>query len=336
MLNFRSALKVKNSLKLKNRIVIPAMASATANVDGEVTKETIEHYERLATSAAGLIIVEYSYVCRSGRSEEHQLAASSDRHIAGLAKLAQAIKRCGAKASLQLTHAGGKTDRKLTEGPLISPSGVPVMRRDMVHETPDVATTADISHLREKFASAAERAYRAGFDGIEIHAAHGYSLNQWLSPLTNQRKDGYGSNLAGRLRLLREIIIDIKAGLPELFISVRIPGQDYQIDGLNLHDSVQIARCLENIGVDIISVSSGLAGWRRPRNKIGEGYLVEDAAAVKTALKIPVIGVGGITSSDFIDQSLLNESFDLAAVGRALLKNPLWFSLTPCLVLKHI
>jgi NADPH2 dehydrogenase len=185
-----------------------------------------------------------------------------------------------------------------------------------------MATKLDIEMMKASFVRAAQIAYLAGFDLIEIHAAHGYGLNQWLSPITNHRLDEYGGNHSNRNRLLYEIIKLIRKNIPSILISVRIPGQDYFSNGISLSDSVKTAQILELLGVDIISVSSGIGGWRRPRHIRGEGYLVEDAKIIQKFVSLPVIGVGGIKTRDFINQKLSENAFSLAAIGRGFLENP--------------
>lgn len=306
----------------KNRVVVPAMASQTAAPDGTATNRTSEHYQRLAESGAGLVLVEYSYVHRSGRSEPNQLGADTDAHCVGLARIAHTIRAAESIPGLQLTHAGGKTERHYTDGSLLSPSGIAVPVKDRVLETPSVMTMADIRLWREAFVAAAERAAAAGFGLIELHAAHGYGLNQWLSPLTNTRTDAYGGSLEKRAALLLEIIAEIKARLPELVISVRAPGQDHLPGGLTTDEAIQTAILLQAAGVHVINVSSGLGGWRRPGERSGEGYLVAEAAAFRAALAVPVVGVGGIETAAYIERGLAAGWFTLAAVGRAILADP--------------
>jgi NADPH2 dehydrogenase len=323
-LNRWSPLKTKRNYVLKNRVVVPPMASETATAAGEASERTIAHYGNLALSGAGLVIVEYTYVHASGRSEENQLGISEDRHIEGLRKVAQIIRRSqGAVAGIQITHSGGKSDSILTAGELMGPSGVTVPVKDRILEAPKKMSAVDIQTWKDAFRSAVERAVKAGFDLVEFHAAHGYGLNQWLSPITNHRNDEYGATIGGRFRLLREIVEDARKSHPELLISVRIPGQDFIENGLSMQDSIQLAKLLEEIGVDFIHVSSGIGGWRRPNQRNGEGYLVAEAEAIQSAVQIPVIGVGGIATGEYIDQSLQAKRFLLAAVGRAILADPM-------------
>ena len=317
-----SSLTLNNGQILSNRVVIPPMASETADTNGYVTDQSIAHYTRLSSAGAGLIFVEYSFVDLSGKSEDLQLGIDSDDKIKGLSILSERINQSGALAGIQLTHAGGKSERQFTDGVLQSPSGVIVPVKDVELEKPSEMNLSDISNWKKCFIEATSRAVKANFDVVELHAAHGYGLNQWLSPITNKRTDDYGGSVLKNARLLLEIISEIRALHPNLLLSVRMPGQDFIDGGLTIENSIYIAQLLQEAGVSIINISSGIGGWRRPRTRIGEGYLVEEAAVIQSHLMIPVIGVGGIETGRYIDELLVNQKISLAAVGRAILKDP--------------
>jgi NADPH2 dehydrogenase len=316
-------LHLRSGKTARNRVVVPAMASGTADERGFATPVTATHYGRLAESGAGIVMVEYSFVSREGRSEANQLGADRDEQVPGLMRVAEAIGARGALSFLQLTHAGGKSERALTGGRLLTPSGVRVPAKDRELEDPgEPASFEEIESLRRSFADAVGRAERAGFDGVELHSAHGYGLNQWLSGVTNRRQDEYGGSLEGRMRFLLELVTAIRAAAPSLLVSVRIPGQDWIEGGLSLGEMKRVARELERAGADLINVSSGLGGWRRPIERRGEGYLVDEATVIQGAVDVPVIGVGGIETGEYIDRALAERWFRLAAVGRAILKDP--------------
>lgn len=318
--------KFSNGKVAKNRVVVPPMASQTADSQGHVTDKTLEHYKRLSLSQAGLIFVEYSFVHKSGKGELNQLGVDSDANILGLQKIAEVIQKSGALAGLQIVHAGGKTDPIITGQSLIGASPVAVPVKGWQPEVPVEVPFDSIKSYIQWYVDAAHRTWLAGFDFVELHAAHGYGLNQWLSPLTNLRKDEYGGSGENRARLLIEVVRAIKAQLPELLISVRIPAQDYIPGGLMIKDMQIVAKDLESVQVDLINVSSGIGGWRRPEGRNGEGYLVQDASQIKLATSLPIIGVGGIENGNTIDQMLLQQKLDFAAIGRAILKDPeAWF-----------
>ncbi len=322
IINRFTKLHLRNQQILKNRVVVPPMASETATLDGFVTENTLQHYQKLTLAGAALLTVEYTSVHPTGRSEERQLSIETDAHIEGLSKIAKLIHSSGAISGIQLSHGGGKSEPTLTGEPLMGPSSiaVPVKGREM--QNPEPMSLKEIQLWKDSFVAASDRAALAGFDLVELHAAHGYGLNQWLSPITNQREDEYGQDLRGRARLLLEIVCKIRLRHPNILLSVRLPGQDFIDHGLSIPDSILIAQLLEEAGVDIINVSSGIGGWRRPDERPGEGYLVADAARIQGAIKIPVIGVGGIETGCFIDLALREGYLSLAAVGRAILKSP--------------
>jgi NADPH2 dehydrogenase len=325
LLNRFSPLQLNAGHTLKNRIVVPPMASGTATTAGLATEKTRDHYAKLARSGAGLVIVEYTFVHPSGRSEENQLGISCEEHIEGLAALAKVIQQNGARAGIQITHSGAKSNLTYTGGNLMGPSAIAVAVKGAALQIPQAMTMVDIALWKVAFANAARRAALAGFDLIEFHSAHGYGLNQWLSPITNHRQDEFGIDLKGRSRLLQEIVQQTREQYPALLLSVRMPGQDFLEGGLSPQDGLEVAKMLERSGIDLIHVSSGIGGWRRPLVRIGEGYLVAEATKIQQHVAIPVIGVGGIETGDYIDRSLFARKFSLAAVGRAILQDPeLW------------
>ncbi|PAW08739.1 NADH:flavin oxidoreductase [Vibrio sp. V1B] len=310
---------------LKNRVVVPSMASQTSTTEGLATSSTIKHYGKLAQSGAGLVMVEYSFVDFSGRSEPNQLGAHSDDCVEGMKAIAQVIHDHGAKAGFQITHCGGKATLETCPN-LMGPSGITVPAYDRVLPQPKAMTLEDMLFWRKQFIDAALRADKAGFDFVELHCAHGYGLNQVLSPVTNQRDDLYGGSLENRSRLVVEIIEAIKAK-SNIGMMVRIPGQDLYPEGLTQEDMVKVCKLFINAGLDLINVSSGIGGWNRPKDRRGEGFLVSESAFLKQAdLGIPIIGVGGIESAEYLDQAVNNGWLDLAAVGRAILKDPLAFN----------
>jgi NADPH2 dehydrogenase len=301
------------------------MASSTATTNGFVTDKTLNHYEKLTKSGAGIVFVEYTYVHPTGRGEENQLGIYSNEQIEGLTKLAEVIKKSGALAGIQLVHNGGKSSSDLTQQPLLAPSPVPVPVKDREMEIPKEIPLRDIQKYQSWYIKAVERAIKAGFQIVEFHAAHGYGLNQWLSPITNHRTDAYGGSLENRSRMMAEILSQVREKFPQTLFGFRIPGEDHFPGGLNSADMIWVSRKLESLGADFLDVSSGIGGWRRPAHRNGEGYLVPDAEKIQSQLNIPVIGVGGIQTGPFIDGALKDSLFSFAAVGRAILNCPQGF-----------
>jgi len=301
------------------------MASGTADSQGAVTSNTISHYQNLTLAGAGILFVEYTYVHRSGRSELNQLGLDSDSQVPAHQELASVIKISGALAGIQLVHGGGKSLTDLTGGKLLGASPIVVPSKGNDLEKPIEMTAEEIQLYQGWYLNAAIRAAKAGYDIIELHSAHGYGLNQWLSPLTNQRADNYGGDLKNRSKMLLEIFHSIRKALPNKILGVRIPGEDHFDGGLTQNEMSFVSQQLEGLGADFIDVSSGIGGWRRPVDRTGEGYLLPEATSIQRKIEIPVIGVGGIESGIFIDDSVAQRKVAFTAVGRRILKSPMNF-----------
>lgn len=312
----------KNGVATKNRVVVPPMASGTANLQGAATSQTLNHYQRLTQAGAGILFVEYTYVHKSGQSELNQLGMDYDHQILAHKELASLIKKSGALAGIQLVHGGGKTSSQLTGGKLLGASSMVVPTKENNLEKPVEMNLREITLYQNWYVESAIRAAKSGYDIIELHSAHGYGLNQWLSPLTNQRADDYGGNLSNRSKMLLEIFYKMRKALPNKILGIRIPGEDHYDAGLTQDEMVFISQKLQDLGADFLDVSSGIGGWRRPIDRKGEGYLLSEAAAIQNKIEIPVIGVGGIESGAFIDEAIAKQKVSFTAVGRKILKNP--------------
>ncbi|MFH0896836.1 MAG: NADH:flavin oxidoreductase [Candidatus Bathyarchaeota archaeon] len=306
------------ALRLKNRIVMPPMATNKAASDGGVTEAHIKHYMERARGV-GLIIVEHSYVTLAGKLNPSQLGIYDDKLIPSLSKLVKAVHRHRRSIAIQINHGGGKSMSSITGTHPLGPSAVPIFK-----ETPIELDVDEIDELVEAFARAAKRVVEAGFDAVEVHGAHGFLLNQFLSPLTNRRSDRYGGSLGNRarfpLRVLEGVRKEVGRGFPVLY---RLGADDFTEGGLSLEDAKVFAEMLGDSGVDGIDVSGGLAGTNPP-GLSGQGYLFPLAEGIKQAVKVPVIGVGGITEEEFADKAVREGRVDLVAVGRALLADPEW------------
>jgi 2,4-dienoyl-CoA reductase-like NADH-dependent reductase (Old Yellow Enzyme family) len=182
----------------------------------------------------------------------------------------------------------------------------------------------DIETLFSCFTQAAERAIRAEFDGVELHGAHGFLLNQFTSPLTNRRTDAYGGTLEKRLRFPLELVERVKARIGNHLLLYRLGADDLDPNGVSLEDSITFASKLVHAGVDILDVSGGICGSRPPQLKGTQGFFISQAHRIKTHVSVPVIGVGGIIDPGFANALIIDEKVDLVAVGRALLNDPQW------------
>lgn len=313
------AFQVKG-LVLKNRIVMPPMATELASEKGEVTERLVEHYSRRAKGPA-LIIVEHSYVMQNGKLSKNQLGVYSDELIPGLSRLVKSVHDAGTPVAVQINHAGRMAASKITGLQPVAPSPVPASPSA---ETPHELNLNEIEQIIEGFVSAAARALKAGFDAVEIHGAHGFLLNQFTSPLANQRADRYGGSLDGRMRFPLEIVSRVRKKVGnDVPLFYRLGADDRLPGGLTLEEGKRIAVKLVEAGVDVVDVSGGLSG-SRPSDLKGEGYLIHLAEEVKTGVNVPVIGVGGIVTAKFADQVVKSGRVDLVAVGRAMVGDPDW------------
>ena len=305
-------------LTIKNRLVMPPMATNMATEDGSVTDRHVTHYSTRAEGGVGLIIVEHTYVTEDGKASRNQLGIYDDKLIAGLKRLTGAIHSHEAKAILQITHAGSKTKRDLTGKQPAGPWNIPVPGGD---ESPRPLTVDEIEGIVKTFKEAASRAVAAGFDGVELHGAHGFLLGQFISPLVNHRRDKYGGSLEGRLCLPLMTIAAVRSEIGEdVPLFYRFGADDMLEGGLTLKEAGVIAPRLEEAGVDVIDISGGLGGSGRHSEE--QGYFVPAAQAIKETVKVPVIGVGNITEAAYADRVIREGKVDLVALGRRLLSAP--------------
>ena len=296
------------------------MATGLATAEGEVTEDLIKHYEKRA-KGLGLQIVEHSYVVKRGRLSEQQLGIYDDKLVAGLFKLAKRIHSFGTPIAIQVNHAGRVTTSAVCGQQPVGPSPIP---HSSEHETPKELTKHEIEELIEAFSLAAKRAVEAGFDAVEVHGAHGFLLNQFLSPLSNKRNDEYGGTLENRMRFHSQVIARIKEKIRKPFpLLYRLGAEDMHPEGLTLKESKIFAQNLEKWGIHAIDVSGGMMG-SRPAHLTSPGYYVPLAEAIKSVVKVPVIGVGGIKTPEFADEVIRKNRADLVAVGRAMLADPEW------------
>lgn len=306
-------------LRIKNRIVMPPMATGMATPEGATTNRHLTHYTERARGGVGLIIVEHTFVLPNGKLRYGQLGLYDDGLIAGLKHLTDAVHSEGTRIIIQLTHAGSRTTRELIGGQPVGAWNRPVPGDK---EAPRPLTVPEISTIVRAFSEAARRALEGGFDGVELHGAHGFLLCQFLSPYTNQRKDAYGGSLEGRLRFPLEVIREVKNELGEAAPLFYRFGADDMIDGgLTREEAKLVAPRLERAGVNVIDVSGGLGGNGHERFS-EQGYFVPLAQSIKETITVPVIGVGNITEPEYADAIVREGRVDLVAFGHMLLSNP--------------
>ncbi|MGI6730923.1 MAG: NADPH dehydrogenase NamA [Anaerovoracaceae bacterium] len=309
--------KIKN-LTLKNRIVMPPMDMYCAPESGISTKWHTIHYATRAIGGTGLIIVETTAVSPEGRISSNDLGLWDDAHIEGLAEIVDMVHECGAKISIQLNHAGRKCEAKGmdVEAPsaLAYEEGSPIPR-EMSKE--------DIAQTVEEFKAAAARAHQAGFDMLQIHGAHGYLINEFLSPLTNRRTDEYGGSHENRVRFLGEIIDAVRTVWPwEKPLEVRVTAEDYQEGGNLPEDLAKMINLVKDKGLDAVNVSTG--GLVPVVPKVFPGYQVPHAELIKKETGLPVTAGGLITNGEEVESIISEGKAELVYLGRELLRNPYW------------
>ena len=322
-------------LELKNRIVIAPMCQYSATEQGEVTYWHEQQWANYALSGAGLCVVEATAVQPEGRISYADLGLWNDTQRDQIKTLLTKVKTLSPMPfAIQLAHAGRKAstdkpwDGKGQFSPdqehgwqTVSASDIPFNDHD---HAPQELSKNGIQKIIQDFSDAAIRAVDAGFDLIELHAAHGYLLHQFMSPLANKRSDEYGGCFENRIRMAIETFQSMKAAVPENFpIGVRLSAQDWFEGGWSLEESVELSKRLEGLGAAYIHVSSG--GLHAQQDiKIGANYQVPFAEAVKKALHIPVIAVGLITEALQAESILAKGQADAIALARALLYEPRW------------
>jgi 2,4-dienoyl-CoA reductase-like NADH-dependent reductase (Old Yellow Enzyme family) len=322
-------------LTLPNRLVVAPMCQYSVT-DGFVGDYHLVHLGRFALGGFGLVIVEATGVTPEGRISHGDVGLWSDEHVPGLARIADFLHAHGASAGIQLAHAGAKasslrpwdgsgpvTSENGRPGeapwPTVSASAVPV---GPGWPTPHALTAPELAEIRDAFVAATRRALAAGFDVVELHAAHGYLLHQFLSPLSNRRDDGYGGSLEARMRFPLEVVDAVRAAWPDdkpLF--VRVSSVDGSRDGLTVEDTVAFARELKARGVDAVHTSGGGlgGGWEHP---IGYGYQVPFAARVRAEAEIPTVAVGLIVDARQAEAIVAEGSADLVAIAREAQDDP--------------
>lgn len=313
--------------RLRNRVLMAPIATGYAEADGSVSERLLGFYHARGAGGAAAVIVGSALVDPIGRGIERQLAAFDDRFVAGLAALAAAVHEGGGAVWLQLTHAGRQTTSALAGGQPVAPSRLAASGPGA--ETPRAMARREIASVVEAFAAAAQRAAQAGFDGVELQAARGELLHQFLSSLSNRRRDRYGRDLAGRARLLLEVLRSTREAVGgELVLACQITAEDYADRGIHLEEAQHIARLLEQAGVDAVRVSAGMGPEVADAPLaagVGEGTQAALAGGVKAALRrVPVAAGGRVLSSETAERLLREGSADLVAAGRAFLAEPHW------------
>ena len=313
---------------LKSRLVLPPMATGKA-MNGLATDENVSYYDEMTRGGyLGLAVLEHCYVSKEGQASEHQLSIAEDACVSSLAKIAEISHKNGVPIIAQLNHAGSAAKQAITGLKPISATAMLNPRNKRLNvgeaEMPDGMSAEDIGRIIKCFAESARRAKEAGYDGVEIHSAHGYLLDQFYSPLSNKRTDEYtGATIEGRTRLHAEIIKAVRAVTGEdFFISLRLGATDSMEGGSDIADVPAAAQILTDAGIDLLSISGGMCAYFRPGFE-GQGIFADLSEAAKKASDVPVLLTGGITEKEAAERLLSEGKADLIGVGRAFLKDHL-------------
>ncbi|HEY0879140.1 MAG TPA: NADH:flavin oxidoreductase [Zeimonas sp.] len=310
-------------LELRNRAMVPAMTTNFAQADGSVGDALIGYLVERANGGFGSIVTENIGVHPGGRVMPRMVMADDDRYLPGLRRLASAVHAAGGVLIGQLSHAGRQTRSRITGQPLVAPSAIPCpLNREMPREL----SIPEIERLETSFIDSAQRLADAGFDGVEIHGAHGYLVGAFLSAYSNRRTDAYGGALENRMRFLRRIVAGIKTRLGDGFpLIVRISACEFVPDGLDLEQAIAIAGRLEADGVHALSVSVGVYESFNKLSMITgepEGQWLALAGQIRAATRLPVIGVGRIKRASVAEAAIASGQIDVAAFGRASIADP--------------
>ena len=304
-------------LTLKNRIVMPPMCMYSANGDGKATDWHVLHYTTRAMGQVGLIIIEATGVVPGGRISDHCLGIWDDSHIEGLRAITDSVHKAGGKIGIQLIHAGRKSEVSNLQP--VAPSPLPFSPQSPM---PRELKMDEINRVVDSFRDAARRAVIAGFDVVEVHGAHGYLINQFLSPLANKRTDEYGGSAANRARLLGEVVDAVRGVLPPgMPLCVRVSAHDYEAGGNTPEAVAEMLNLVKDRGIDIVHVSSGAVTPTPPR--VYPCYQIGFATVIKDLTGLPVIG-GGLVTHPREARQIIKTGIDLVFLGRELLRNPYW------------
>jgi 2,4-dienoyl-CoA reductase-like NADH-dependent reductase (Old Yellow Enzyme family)/thioredoxin reductase len=320
------------TMETRNRLVFTAMGNALANTDGTVSERDIHFYAARAKGGVGLIITECIVVDERGKGNTKQMCVYDDSFIPGLKALTDAVHKHGAKIVAQIYHPGRQGISAINKDlPMAAPSEIPCK---VVQQPVYALSTEEVEEMVEKFVDAAVRVKKAGFDGVEVHGAHGYLINQFLSPYTNRRTDKYGGSFEKRMRFLEEILLGIRERCGRDFpLLVRLTVDEFLEraglpgEGLQLEDGVRIAQRVEELGADAVNISCGIyetmnVSWEPPAYQ--QGWKVHLAERVKGAVNIPVIGVAVVREPEFADKLIREGRWDFVGSARAFFADPDW------------
>ena len=315
-----------NGMTLKNRLVRSATWEGMCSTDGKPSQKLISYYREMARGGIGLIISGYTFVSPEGKQLPGKMGIHTDEFAGVMKDMTGAVHEEGGKICIQLVHAGGQTDAATAGRQPLAPSAVKI---DQYPELPAEMTKKDISRVIAAFGEGARRAKAWGFDAVQLHGAHGYLINQFLSPLANKRQDEYGGSIENRCRFLLEVYQAVRSAVgPDFPVMIKLNSSDNLDGGLSPDDAVFAATSLDTSGIDCIEVSGGTpaSGDRSPaRIKIDapekEAYNLTPAQKIRAAVKCPIMVVGGFRSFEVADKTI-QESAEYVSMARPFIREP--------------
>ena len=319
---------------LSNRLAKSAMSEVLGDADGAPTERMIRLYDRLGRGGAGLLITGHVIVSAHGRGEPGNVVVEDRRHLAALRRWAEAAQAHGSKLWMQVNHTGRQSPRGLTPHP-VAPSAVPLKGFFGTFAAPRALEDSEIEALVEQFATTAAVAKEAGFAGVQVHAAHGYLVSQFLSPLANRRTDRWGGSIENRMRFLLEIVRAIRAAVGEEFpVGVKLNSADFQRGGFAIDDAKTVARALEEAGIALLEISGGnyespamagsggLAEGVRESTRLREAYFLEYAKEIRAVTKLPLLLTGGMRTAKTMNDVVASGAGDVVGLARPLTAEP--------------
>ena len=313
------------TVELRNRFVRSATNDRMATPGGRVTAELVDYYRLLARGEIGLIITGHAYIHPLGQGSARQLGVYDDSLVPGLKRIADAVHELGGRVAMQITHAGRQTQMEIIGETPVAPSAIPYgLQNVMPRELSDDA----IEKIIEDYASAAGRAQEAGFDAVQLHGAHGYLMNQFLSPFSNRRTDKWGGDDEGRFRFLHDAYKAVRkkvgSGFPVL---IKLAMKDFVKGGLDVSASISVAKRLSELGIDAIETSGGFSSAMEniKRDVLpgkGEAYFRSEASRLKKSVDVPVILVGGLRSFATMESVVKNGDADFVSLSRPFIREP--------------
>ena len=315
-----------NGMIVPNRLVRSATNDRRADTSGRVNDEFIAAYEALAKGGVGLIVTGHAYVMRNGKASPTMLGVYDDSLLPGLERLVDTVHQYESRLVMQINHAGRQTSSSFIGEIPVAPSP---LYYPMTQESPRELIDEDIEEVIEAYGAAAGRAVAAGFDGVQIHAAHGYLISQFISPYTNTRDDRWGGSLENRMRFLLEVYRRVRKEVGDDYpLMIKLNSADYIEGGLTIDESSQIAKTLSQEGIDAIEISGGMAETSNWIFKAGikeekeEAYFYPNARRFKEVIDVPLILVGGLRTPGLMERLLEHGEADMISLCRPFIREP--------------